>query len=327
MINVQEIFATDERHVQTPVDKKYQEGAAYVHTPYIPGKYVPIKEASVPITDCGFLSADATYDVVSVSRGMFFRLEDHLNRFENSVKKLRLSLPYSRSEVTGILMKCIRLAGLRDVFVWMGCTRGPMPQTSKEKSDYTKYVNGFYDFAAPYSFIADDEQRKRGLNVIISERYIRIPPKSVDPTVKNFHQLDLRMSLFEAKERGAEWSVLVGADGFIAEGPGVNAFIIKDGCVLTPAHGCLEGITRLTLIDLCKMEGIMVEETNMTAEQFRAADELFLTSTAGGIMPISVIDGRQTGGRKGPGPITMKLYDLYWTKRWEGWHATPVKYE
>ncbi|MEW6442593.1 MAG: aminotransferase class IV [bacterium] len=321
MINVLATMESDERHKQTPADPRFSYGVAYIMD-----KYLPIEEAAVPITDAGFLRADACYDVVSVSRGMFFRLEDHLDRFMRGVPKIYLGFPYDRDRMREILVECVRLAGLKDSYVWWAITRGDTPHEACDRLKPEKYQNRFYAFAIPYVSLIDDEQRTRGFDLIISDSRVRIPPNAVDPTVKNFHWLDLTMSLFEAGQRGAFWSVLLGVEGYVTECPGSNLFLVEGGRVLTPSFGCLEGITRLTIMDLCRMEGIPVQEANITAAQLRGADEIFMTSTAGGIMPAGTIDGKAIGGRSGTGPITARLHDLYWTKRWEGWHATKVKY-
>src|SRR5918995_5661978 len=83
----------------------YAEGAAFVD-----GRFVPVAEARVPILDWGFLRSDATYDVAHVWEGSFFRLEDHLDRFERGMARLRMSPPYGRAEIREIIMECVRLA-------------------------------------------------------------------------------------------------------------------------------------------------------------------------------------------------------------------------
>lgn len=100
----------------------YSAGTAFVEE-----CYVPIRKACLPLLDWGFLRSDATYDVVHVWKGRFFRLQDHLDRFERSVTKLRLTLPYARDDIGRILCHCVRLSGLRDAYVEMICTRGVRP--------------------------------------------------------------------------------------------------------------------------------------------------------------------------------------------------------
>jgi len=309
---------TDPSHTRLKCAPEFDDGSAYVN-----GTFCSINEASVPITDGGFMQADAAYDVVSVSKGFFFRLEDHLERFESACKKFHLRSPYNKGETTEILNKLVTLAGTREAYVWWAVTRGPTPA---KRTDPNSYDNRFYAFAIPYRFIASDEQRERGLDLLVSKRYIRIPPDSVDPTAKNFHWMDLKLSLFEAGERGCEWAVLCDARGNLTEGPGVNIFFIKNGEIFTPDSGCLEGITRKTTLELAVELGVPVHVKSVTADELRGADEAFVTSTAGGIMPVNSVDGIVLGGKSGPGALTTKLHNFYWSRRWEGWLGTKVNY-
>ena len=95
---------------------------------YVDGRYVPLAEASVPLVDRGFVRYDATYDVAHVWEGRFFRLKDHVARFQASMAGLRMSLPHSADEIGGIMVECVRRSGLRDAYVQVTCTRGlPAP--------------------------------------------------------------------------------------------------------------------------------------------------------------------------------------------------------
>jgi len=147
---------------------------------------------------------------------------------------------------------------------------------------------------------------------------------SVDPRAKNFCSLDLNMSLMEAGEFGAEWSVMTDGNGNLTEAPGSNIFVVRGNRALTPELGCLEGVTRQTARELCEELGTTVKTTTVTVGDLMSADEAFLTTSAGGILPISVVDG--TPLCQGPGPISTRIHNLYWDKRWAGWKGTPIDY-
>src|SRR5918999_1224534 len=210
--------------------RSYTDGAAFVD-----GRFLPVGEARVPILDWGFLRSDATYDVAHVWRGSFFRLEDHLDRFERGVERLRMSPPYSRAEIRDVLIGCVRLGGLREAYAEIICTRGVPPPGSR---DPRECENNFFAFAVPFVWIADPQKQERGLRAVIGGVQ-RIGPGSVDPTVKNYHWLDL------------------------------------------------EGITRRTVIELAAEFGIPLEQRAVPAGEVRGAEEVFVTSTAGGIMPVT----------------------------------------
>ncbi|MDH3692671.1 MAG: aminotransferase class IV, partial [Gammaproteobacteria bacterium] len=292
----------------------YRDGAAFID-----GEYVPISQARLPILDWGFTRSDVTYDVVHVWKGNFFRLEDHLDRFQRSCAALRLDPSYTWDQMREILIECVRKSGLRDAYVEMICTRGKPAPGSRDPRSCT---NTFIAFAIPFVWVLTPEQQERGAHIIIS-KIPRISPESVDPTVKNFHWGDLTRALFEAYDKGAETAVLVDGQGNISEGPGFNVFRVSSGHVTTPAGTVLEGITRRTVRELCEELSIPYEYAVITPEQLRDADEVFLATTAGGIMPVNRIDDRHLNSGR-PGPLTTRLRELYWKKHEQGWHATPI---
>jgi branched-chain amino acid aminotransferase len=116
-------------------------------------------------------------------------------------------------------------------------------------------------------------------------------------------------------------------EGYLTEATGANVFLVRDGLVLTPDSGCLLGITRQSVFDLCAEMGVSAKATRIHGSELYDADEIFLTTTAGSIMPVGSIDGKPVGGREGPGEISVSLHNRYWERRWEGWDATPVRYE
>lgn len=151
------------------------------------------------------------------------------------------------------------------------------------------------------------EVQERGGHLVIAQT-LRIPPDSVDPTAKNFHWADLTRGELEALDHGADFALLLDSDGNVTEGPGFNVFMVIDGVVVTPDAGVLEGITRRSAGEICEQLGIPHEIRKVSADEARNADEIFLSTTAGGVMPASRIDGRIMGndrrGRSRPGSRT-----------------------
>jgi branched-chain amino acid aminotransferase len=294
----------------------FSKGAAYVD-----GQLVPVAEAKISLLDWGFLHSDATYDVAGVLKGKFFRLDDHIERFFASMEKLHMSIPQSRSDLRTILIDCVRVSGLQDAYVEMICTRGLPRPGSRDPRTCT---NQFFAFAIPFVWIATFEKQKEGMHLIIS-RWQRIPPESVDPTVKNYHWLDMVMGLFEAYERGGETVIVVDAHGNLVEGPGFNIFTVNGSTLTTPGKGVLEGMTRRTTIEIAPECGYEVELRNLPAEEALAADEVFITTTAGGLIPITKIDGKAIGAGT-PGPATQKLQKRYWEVHEDPRHILEIDY-
>jgi branched-chain amino acid aminotransferase len=296
----------------------YSKGAAYVD-----GVFMPLSEARIPVTHWGYRRSDVTYDVVGVWEGSFFRLDDHLSRFRASMNRLRMAPRESDDEIRAVLHRLLALSGLRSSYVAMDCLRAsPPPGMPRHPAFAPSYL---VCLAMPWVWVASPEMIDRGMHLMIP-KVRRIPPESFDPRVKNFHWGDLTEGQFEALDAGADFAILLDEAGNVTEGPGFNIFCVTNGKVATPARGALEGITRASVMELCAELGLPCEVRDISAEEFRAADEIFAATTAGGVMPASRIDGRILGNDR-PGPVSVRLKEAFWDKRAAGWHATPVNYD
>jgi len=294
----------------------FQGGCAFCE-----GTYVALSEAKLSLFDWGFTRSDATYDVATTWRGAFFRLDAHIDRFFSSLDKLHLAIPYNRAELREILHGCVCAGALQDAYVAMICTRGVPPRGAR---DPRLAQNRFYAYALPYVWIASPEKQAAGIDLHISTRQ-RIAPASVDPTVKNYHWIDLVQSMFDAYDRGCDTSCVVDADGCVTEGPGFNVFAVRDGTVHTADRGVLEGISRRTVIELCERLGIPLRLAPLPADLLLSADEVFLTSSGGGVLPIAKVDSRPVA--RSPGPVTQLLQDAYWALHDEPAYRDPVSYD
>ena len=282
------------------------------------------KEPAAPNgSRCALVSAGsgACQDTVSIRNGAFFRLDDHLERFERSFTRLRMTCPHGRAGLRALAIEAIRLTGYCEAYLQLIMTRGCPPIGSR---DLRLAKNIFFLFCVPYISIATPEQQEKGLHLTVSDIQ-RIPPASVNPTIKTYHWLDFEMGLFEAYDRGDDTVVLTDQDRNVTEGPGFNLFAVKDGKLLTPAAGCLDGMTHDTVFELAAETNLDCTPAPMPAGDLATMDELFISSTAGGLMAISKVDGQPIGASP-IGPVTTRLRDLYWSKRRAGWHATAIDY-
>jgi len=286
---------------------------------WIDNKYVELAEAKIPILDWGFLRSDATYDVVHVWKGRFFRLDKHIDRFFESAKKLRMPCQISRDELKKILANCVSKGKLESAYVEMIQTRGMSPKFVRDPRLATPRVMAF---AVPFGWILKQEDFEKGLNVLLTD-IKRIPPSSVDPTIKNYHWMDLVTGMLDAYEKGNDTAVLVDENNNITEGPGFNLFCINDSGIFTPDHGVLEGITRQSVFDLAKELHLPITKKSISVEELYNAEELFATSTAGGIMPITKVSGKEIG-KGSVGNLTRQLHKLYWEKHSDDSWSTSI---
>ena len=286
---------------------------------WIDNKYVELAEAKIPILDWGFLRSDATYDVVHVWKGRFFRLDKHIDRFFESTKKLRMPCQISRDELKKILANCVIKGKLENAYVEMIQTRGMSPKFVRDPRLATPRVMAF---AVPFGWILKQEDFEKGLNVLLTD-IKRIPPSSVDPTIKNYHWMDLVTGMLDAYEKGNDTAVLVDENNNITEGPGFNLFCINDSGIFTPDHGVLEGITRQSIFDLAKELHLPIIKKSISVDELYSAKELFATSTAGGIMPITRVSGQEIG-KGSVGSLTRQLHKLYWEKHSDDSWSTSI---
>jgi branched-chain amino acid aminotransferase len=289
---------------------------------YIDGEFVPMSEMRLPVTDLGFQLADMCYDALHIHKGRYFRLDDHLDRFEHAVaERLYNTLGMGRDGFAEILMECASLSGLRESMVNIVATRG-VP-TSGHK-DLRTCQNRLMVWAVPYYSVVSEAENREGCDIVVADT-IRIPPEAVDPRIKNYGRLDFVRAMFEAYDREARYAVLLDGDGNVTEGRGWNIFALEGGRLVSPDEGVLEGITRRTVVELAESLNIEARLEKLSADQLRGAEEIFLTSTAGGIVPVKSVDGAEIG-EGGPGPVTQRLTEMYWNLHEDDAYSTPVVY-
>ena len=279
---------------------------------WIDSNFLPLAEAKIPILDWGFLRSDATYDVVHVWKGRFFRLDKHIDRFFESTKKLRMPCNIDRNELKKILAGCVKKANLDNAYVEMIQTRGVSPNFSRDPRLATPRLMAF---AVPFGWILKEEDFEKGLDVLLTNIQ-RISPSSVDPTIKNYHWMDLVTGMLNAYEKGNDTAILVDEKNNITEGPGFNLFCVDETGIFTPEYGVLEGITRQTVFDLAIELDFSINKKPISIEKLKNAKEIFATSTAGGIMPITKINGQKINNGM-VGDITRKIHQLYWLKHYD----------
>lgn len=288
---------------------------------YQKGRYLPVDDACIAILDPAFTKSDVVFDAVSFGDGGFFRLADHIERFHASCAHVRMKPPVADDEIMHIMAQCADRAGFPDGLLFILCTRGRYAGGS-ELGDPRTCVNEFIAFSVPYFSVVPKERTQTGAHLWIAETR-RAPDVAINQRCKNFNRMDLTRAQFEALDAGADAPVLLSIEGFLTEGPGFNVWIIKDGRAVTPGENLLEGITRRTVFDLCKAIGVHAEAADLTPDDLAKADEVFISSTGGGLIPVTRVNDRPIANGA-PGLTTCQLRDLYWEKRAKNWHITPL---
>ncbi len=286
---------------------------------YINGEYTPLSQANISVLDQGFLLGDGVFDVVSAWQGRIFKLDEHLDRFFQSLRAARLTTALTSDEWRQAIIETVRRNELRDATIRFIVTRGVAKQVVADPRDYDPTI---IIWAAPYVFLVDEEKRHSGIRLFIS--HLRsFTPDTLDPRYKCLDRLHFQLAKIEALEAGYDDVIWLSADGYVSEGPASNVFMVRQGTLYTPGRQVLRGITRQTFLDLALEAGIPAVEGDVTAFDLYSADEVFTCSTAGGALAVREVAGRPLPGAV-PGPLTQRLDALYWQLRESGTHGTPV---
>ena len=210
---------------------------------------------------------------------------------------------------------------LEDACVFMCGTRGPY-RSGGVLGDPRDCVNGFYAYAVPYYYVVPRECVETGAHIWIVETR-RAPNAAIDQTVKNFNRMDLTKGTFEALDQGADAAVLLSTEGYVAEGPGFNVWIVRGNASsrLPTTYSKASPGARFLISprNWASMQRQQISQQKNLSE----ANEAFLSTTAGGIIPITRVNDRPLGNGA-PGLMTTKIQKRYWERRRAGWHGTSV---
>lgn len=274
---------------------------------FIDGKYFSERDAKVSVFDHGLLYGDGVFEGIRAYNGRVFKLKEHIDRLFYSAKAILLEIPMSPEAIAKAVIGTCRANKLRDAYIRLVVTRGIgtlglNPRSCKNPS--VIIIAGKIQVYPP-------ELYARGME-IVTVPTVRNLHSAVNPAIKSLNYLNNILAKIEANNAGVEEAVMLNAEGFVSECTADNLFIIKNGELSTPplSAGALYGITRQTVIELARQQGVKVTEPNLTRYDLFNADECFLTGTGAEIMPVIKIDGRTIGNGK-PGILTRKLVGEY----------------
>ena len=236
-----------------------------------------------------------------------FRLPEHIDRFMNSAKVYRMTLPFSAAELAQGCVDLVRSNGAPAVYIrpiaFSGYGEmGLDPTRCPIRVAIGEWVWGAYLGAAGV---------ESGVRATVSS-WVRMDSRSLPPQAKcAANYANSALAKMEAVAGGYEEAILLNSAGMVAEGPGENIFRVKNEVVSTPpaSSGILRGVTRDSVVRMIADEGLSFLRTDFTREELFTADELFYTGTAAGITPIREVDGRPIG--TGKFPITRRLQHRY----------------
>ncbi|NYS25591.1 D-amino-acid transaminase [Rhodobacteraceae bacterium 2376] len=277
-----------------------------VRTVYVNGAYLPEGEAQVSIFDRGFLMADGVYEVTTVIDGKLIDFDGHLARLERSLGELDIANPMDRDQWLEVHRELVARNGLDQGMIYLQVTRGAPGDRDFVFPDPDTTAPTVVLFTQSNPALVDSPKAQRGIKVIAIDdlRWGR-------RDIKTVQLLYPSMGKMMAIRAGADDAWMV-QDGTITEGTSNNAYIIKDGKIVTRAlsNDILHGITRAAVLRFAREAQMPVEERSFTLEEAKAADEAFVTSASTFVMPVVDIDGAALGAGT-PGPLAMRLREIY----------------
>ncbi len=266
---------------------------------YLNGEYILLSEAKVSVLDRGFLFGDGVYEVIPSYQGDLFRMQDHLDRLQDSMSKIRLELPYSFEQWMEILTPL--LDSSKDQAIYLQITRGVAP-----KRDHAFPKNPVPTVFAMCSDIKPFAGIETGVKALTMEDS-RWEMCNVKATTLLANVL-LRQ---QAVEQGCAEAILH-RNGYVTEGAASNLFAVIDGILITPEKTAeiLPGITRKVILELARENDFELSEEIISLEALQMASEIWITSSTREIIPVVELDSKAVGEGT-PGPVFDKMNQLF----------------
>lgn len=272
---------------------------------YLNGEYLPETEAKVSIFDRAFLMGDGVYEVVSVLGGKLLDFDGHMARLQRSLDALAMTNPLDAAGYLEAHRQLVARNAISDGLIYLQVSRGnPGDRDFAFPPADTQPTLVMFTQAKPG--LAESPAAKTGIRVI-SVPDLRWHRRDI----KTVQLLYPSLAKMEAKAAGVDDAWLV-EDGKVTEGTSNNAYIVKDGQIITRAlsHDILHGITRAAVLRFAREAQMTVTERSFSIEEAQAADEAFITSASGFVTPVVEIDGVKLGAGT-PGPVATRLREIY----------------
>ncbi|MBP6901975.1 MAG: D-amino acid aminotransferase [Burkholderiaceae bacterium] len=274
---------------------------------HLNGRLLPLREATVPVMDRGFLFGDGVYEGIPVYGRRLFRFDEHMARLDRSLAKLRIANPHGRAEWLALLRELIAAQPAEDQFVYLQVTRGVAPSRDHVMpAGLPPTVFAMSNAARPPSA----EQRHQGVACITARDF-----RWERGDIKSISLLGNVLARQMSADQGAAETILL-RDGWLTEAAHSNVWIAHEGALLGPpkSEHVLEGIRYELLRELCEEVGIAYNLRPIAEADLRAADEVLLSSSGKEVLPVTRLDGEPVGHgalRGKPGPVYARLYEAY----------------
>ena len=284
---------------------------------YFNGEFVAESEARVSIFDSALMFGDMAFEIARTYAQKPFRLHEHLERLYASLRLLEIDCGLSKGEMEQLTLDTLERnlpteSNDVDWQIMHDVSRGPLPVYRAAFPDGlrpTISINCWPLITHMGSCAANYDD---GVSIVVAAQQA-VPAHLIDAKAKTRSRLHYQMAVLQGARQGDAWPVLLDPDGYLAEGPGWNIFLVRDGVLYTPEpRNVLLGVSRKTTIELAKKLGIEVCETNLGRYEALQADEIFTTATTYALFHARSFEGQLVGDGT-PGPIFRRLLNA-WTE-------------
>lgn len=275
----------------------------------INGKLLPRDEAGVSPFDSVVQGGDAVWEGLRVYDGRIFKLVEHLDRLRSSAKALAFAEIPTNEEMIDAVKTTLAANAMTDgVHIRLTLTRGVKVTSGMDPR--LNQAGPTLIVLAEYKAPVYRGYETGGLSLVTSS-VRRFPPDCMDPKIHHCNLIQSILAKIEANVAGADDALMLDTRGFVAETNATHVFVVERG-ELTTSHcvACPEGITRATIIELCREHSIPCREAEYSLTELYRADEVFCTGTMGELAAVTKVDGR-TIGEGEVGPMTRRLSELY----------------
>lgn len=270
---------------------------------WMDGKLVPWHEANVHVLThtlhygFGVFEGIRCYQRADKSSAIF-RLKEHVDRLFGSAKILGIRVPFTPDEIENAILETVRANKLEECYIRPIIFLGDNKMGLNPAGVDVRVAVAAWPWGA---YLGDDGLNK-GIRVCLSSFTRHHINVTMTRAKACGYYINSILAKVEAVQDGYDEAILLDPSGFVSEGSGENIFVLRNGTLHTPplASGCLDGITRDAVVEICGDLGIPVQEKQLTRDALYVADEIFLTGTAAEITPVREVDRRQIGpGHKG----------------------------
>ncbi|WP_410765470.1 aminotransferase class IV [Haloferax sp. DFSO60] len=274
---------------------------------YVDGEFSPADEASIPVTDRGFLYGDAAFETLRAYGGEVFHWDAHAERLAETCDVLGLDHGLSEGELKERIDATLAENDLDEAYVRLSITRGTQAGRLTPADVVEPRVVVIVEPLARGG--RDSESVWDGPATVQTVKTRRVPDRAVPARAKTHNYLNGILARLELRVTGADEALMLDSEGYVTEGATSNLFFVHDNALCTPSLDgpVLPGITRRVVLDLARDEGIPIRERRFTPDDVREGDEAFLTNSTWELRPIETVDGIGIGG----GPVTTLLSRLY----------------